>query len=176
MKISNRPHTWNREIYCLVFIRTNMTNASVCLSVIQSKLTDVNPLWPSLFVHFQKPGGGLKSWNQLAHSHSQLCAFVAQSFWGKSLLALSSYMREWVHFAHCWDLMVEGKQGAYAQVHPSFIKEEKESRNGLVDCRSSSRHCEPVIGDLWPLLGVERRRAGQPFNSSNTKWYEMIWN
>ena len=26
-----------------------MTNAPVCLSVIQSKSSDVNPIWPSLF-------------------------------------------------------------------------------------------------------------------------------
>ena len=34
---------------------TNMTNAPVCLSVIQSKSSDVNPIWPSLFEHIQEP-------------------------------------------------------------------------------------------------------------------------
>ena len=153
--------------------RTYITDATVCLSVIQSKSSDVNPIWPSLFQHIQKPLPE-KSWNQLAHSHSQLCAFIGPVF----CLFEGKVCQHWacrcVSENTLHNLMVEGKQGT--QVHPSFFKGEKESRNGLVDCRSSSRHCEPVIGDLWPLLGVERRRAGQPFNSSNTKWYEMIWN
>ena len=59
--------------------RTYITDATVCLSVIQSKSSDVNPIWPSLFQHIQKPLPE-KSWNQLAHSHSQLCAFYAQCF------------------------------------------------------------------------------------------------